>query len=270
MQCSNCYQQTEIGKFCTNCGALITENSEEAYSDEPVSVESEQTDPTYQHTEDPNHTSEIAERLKAITANFGHFFTTILRRPSDVKRANENDFISGIISILMYALLVSLGYYIMADNIFSTFIGNNGGLFSTPTPLHRELPFSDGFLWPFLKFIFLFIVMITFTYAGLKLIVSDYTFKTTLAKYGGYLLPFMLLLVTGYILILISLYSIGIVAISISILGAVFIVPTLILLEQQAHSIEPVYLLIVLYILNTIATGLIMSSALTTLLHFFN
>ncbi|WP_404451146.1 hypothetical protein LG329_12435 [Virgibacillus necropolis] len=268
MQCPNCFQQTEQGKFCTNCGALITQN-ESAVAEEANEVTAivEQQESTQQNNDQPKQTNEAVEKLKESASNFGHFFLTLLKKPSDVDRANGNDLVSGIISIVIYSLLFALGYYLMVDSLLNTF-GNIGGMFGGPSP--QSLPFTDGFLWPFLKFTILFAVIISLTFVALKLTASEYSYQATVAKFGGYLIPFLLLLVAGSILTLINLYSIGIIVISVSVLGALLLIPTFILFDQPTLGIDRIYLLIVIYILNILAASLILQSISTSIINLMN
>ena len=265
MQCSNCYQETEPGKFCTNCGASISADDTAVF--EEASAGSENHDlqtMEQQYHDDSVQTNEPS--LKQLSANFGHFFLTLVKKPSDATKANGNDLLSGIISIVLYSLLFALGYYLIVNSFYSSVMGNLGtGMLGGPFP--QSLPFTNGFLWPFLKFIILFAVIIFITFAGLQLTTSKHSFTSTVAKYGGYLIPFLLLLVAGYILLLISLYSIGIIAITVSVSGAVLIIPTLILLEKTELSVDRVYLLIIIYILNILAISFILRSIVTSLLH---
>ncbi|WP_430788740.1 hypothetical protein VBD025_01830 [Virgibacillus flavescens] len=270
MQCPNCFQQTEQGKFCTNCGALIPESEQDSSEETAASVDSEHTDHTPQSNDDTNHTNAAAEKIKAMSANFGHFFLAIIKKPSDVNRANENDFVSGIFSIAIYSLLFAIGYYMIVDSLFGLIYGNRIGIPNNPSTPAQSLPFKDGLLWPFLKLNVLFLVFIGLTFAALRLVGNGYAFRSTVAKYGGYLMPLTLLLIVGYFLVYISLYFIGAIVISASILGAILIVPTLILLEQPPKVFDRIYLLIVIYILNMLAACLIMKSAITAAAQLLN
>ncbi|ASK61291.1 hypothetical protein CFK37_03400 [Virgibacillus phasianinus] len=269
MQCPNCYQQTEQGKFCTNCGALISHN-ESAVTEESNELPAVVEQPNIDHStsDEPNQSNDAMEKIKQSSVNFGHFFLTLVKKPNDAKKANGNDLVSGIISIVLYSLLFALGYYLIADSFLTMFMGNIGSPFGGPAL--QSLPFTNGFLWPFLKFIVLFAVIIALTFIGLKLTAINYSFYATCAKYGAYLIPFLLLLAVGYILTTISLYSIGIIAIMVSVLGAIIIIPTLILLEKPATGADRIYLLLLIYILNILACAIIMQSILTSIIPLMN
>ncbi|MFZ3579419.1 hypothetical protein [Virgibacillus sp. DJP39] len=267
MQCPNCYQETEQGKFCTNCGASIP-TGDSPVTEEPIKDESEFEQQTQEYTDDSIQSNETLEKLKESSANFSHFFLTIVKKPSEVTRANGNDFLSGIISISLYSFLFALGYYLLVDSFINTFLGTAGNGMLGGRPKVQSLPFTDGFLWPFLKFIILFAIMASLTFAGLKLTTSDYSFQSIVAKYGGYLIPFSLLLVVGYILMFISLYSIGLVAIVVSVVGSILLIPTFILLEQAVSGIDRIYLLIILYMLNILVTLFVLQSIFASALRF--
>lgn len=255
MQCPNCHQETEEGKFCTNCGALIAQE-ESAVAKEPATTQVENSKPTAsEHTTSPKQPNEAVEKLKSSSTNFGHFFLTLLKKPNDARKANKNDLVSSSISIALYALLFAIGYYLVLNSIVS-FFG------SGPT-------FIDGFLLPLLKFIVLLAIIIAVTFAGLKLAGAEFSFVKSVAKFGAYLVPFLLLLVAGYILMLISFASLGIVAISISILGVLLIIPTLVLSEVPSTNMDRIYLLIIIYAVNFLVFSFIMQSVLVSLMSSF-
>lgn len=254
MVCSNCGQETEEGKFCTNCGVQLSDD-EAAVTSESPSIPLQQQSGSDQIRQETQNGS--TEKLKNIGANFGHFFSTLIKRPSEAKNANGNDFISGIIIMVIYALLLALGTYL----VFRAVIGQAGGVMGGP-----ELSFFDTFLLPLLEFIILFLVVAGLTFAVCKLSEQSFGFTDVLGKYGAYLIPFLLLYVLGFFVGLLGIPTLAITFILLSMVGILMIAPTFILLEQPAKGFDRIYSLLALYFVAVLVCGLLLQSFAMTLI----
>lgn len=254
MQCPSCGQQTEEGKFCTNCGAPLHQN-ESAAANEPAQhqAETSQTQPSQpnqQGNQQGNQATpqaapnEAVEKIKEIGNNFSNFFLTLVKKPSAAKQANQNDWISSVITMVIYALVFALGYFFSVKSTSSFMDDLSFGSSST------SVPFTDGFLWPFLKFALLVAVMVGVTFIVLKLATSDFNFLETIGKFGAYLMPFTLLLILGYVLFLIKLQSVGAIVIFASLFAAVLIIPTILLMEEKSVGIDRIYLMVIMHVVN--------------------
>src|SRR5699024_911091 len=120
MQCPSCGQQTEEGKFCTNCGAPLQSN-ESAATSEPVHNNQVQ-EPQAQQPQGEQSTAQAApnetvEKIKEIGNNFSNFFLTLVKKPSAAKQANHNDWISSVITMVIYALIFALGYFFALKSV---------------------------------------------------------------------------------------------------------------------------------------------------------
>lgn len=268
MQCPSCGQQTEVGKFCTNCGAPLPDNdvagsgtgmenssggSPEAGSqqtnepalDQTQAAAAQQT-PQEEQTNEQQPPNEAVEKIKEIGNDFSNFFLTLVKKPSAAKQANQNDWISSVITIGIYALVFALGYFFTLKIVGDPFSSSLGDLTGGST----SVPFTDGFLWPFLKFVVLFAIILGVTFTALKLATSDFNFLETLSKYGAYLMPFTLLLILGYLLFFIKLEAVGVVVLFVSFFAAVFIIPTILLMEEKSSGIDRMYLMVITHVIN--------------------
>src|SRR5699024_5149619 len=84
----------------------------------------------------------------------------------------------------------------------------------------------------------------------MKLATSDFNFLDTVGKYGAYLMPFTLLLILGYILVLIKLQTVGAIVLFLSFFAVVFIIPTILLMEGKSNGIDRIYLMIITHVVN--------------------
>src|SRR5699024_6101883 len=112
----------------------------------------------------------------------------LVKKPSAAKQANHNDWISSVITMVIYALIFALGYFFALKSVGGSVMSQLGSLLGEST----SIPFTDGFLWPFLKFAILIAIAVGVTFIVLKLATSDFKFLDTVGKYGAYLMPFTL------------------------------------------------------------------------------
>src|SRR5690625_2844985 len=111
MICQNCKQETEEVKFCTNCGAeLVVDDSAatvEASPEQAVESETPETTAPVQAEQTGQETNEYAEKLKGISSDFGQFFITLVKKPTEAKNADQNALISSIIVMVIFSILVA-------------------------------------------------------------------------------------------------------------------------------------------------------------------
>ncbi len=245
MKCSSCGEQTAEGKFCTNCGAELRQ--EELYESVVGSTASASS-----ADQNPNET---VEKLKTTGSNFGHFFVTLVKSPSEAKKANGSDMSSGIITFSLFSLLVALSYHLILSTIQMGFF--------------MQISFLDSFILPFIIFTILYLLIAGLTFAGAKLSVQAVTFPDVIAKYGAYLVPFLLLFTSGILFWLIGLSALAGLILFISILGSLLIAPTFILMEQEPVGFDRIYVLIGLYIIILLISGLFIQSFMDSMLGSF-
>jgi hypothetical protein len=259
MICPSCGQQTEEGKFCTNCGApLPVENN--AATQEPVN-----TDPTLEQEsnvgepsqplasgqqQNQSQSNDFMETVKRETSQFGAFFVKLLKKPSEGQNVTSSQLISGIITIVIFSLLISLGTYIISSSIGSYFM---------------QVSFVDSFLLPLIQFLVLFGIIAAISFAGVKLGGQSLSFTDVVAKTGAYSVPFLVLTVLGSLLALVELPLSGTI-ILIGLIGPVLLVPTLILLERPAPAFDRIYLLIGIYFVTLLASGYLLANVVDALL----
>ncbi|WP_042220426.1 zinc ribbon domain-containing protein [Oceanobacillus manasiensis] len=253
MICPNCGQQTEEGKFCTNCGApLPVENN--AATQEPVN-----TDPTIEQEsnvgepsqplssgqqQNQSQPNDVMETVKRESSQFGSFFVKLLKNPSEGKNIASSHLIPGIITIVIFSLLISLGTYIITSSIGSYFM---------------EVSFVDSFLIPLIQFLILFGIIAAISFAGVKIGGQSLSFTDVVAKTGAYSVPFLVLTVLGSLLALVELPLSGTI-ILIGLIGPILLVPTLILLERPAPAFDRIYLLIGIYFVTLLASGYLLAN----------
>jgi|SRR5690625_277071 len=259
MICKSCHQETEEGKFCTNCGAelVVEESAATVESTEKLIAEAEpvETITPAQSEQVQQDSNEYAEKIKDISSDFGGYFMTLIKKPSEAKNTDQNVLISSIIVIAIFSILVALNGYISVNNYYNDILGSAS--------------FADNFLIPLLKYIILFALIPVVTFVASKISAQEVPLPTIIAKYGSYLVPFLLLYVIGILFTLIKLGFPFTTVTTISILGPVLIVPILIILEKPVKVFDRMYVLIALSIVSYIIYGYLGSSGLSDVLSRF-
>jgi len=254
MLCPNCGQEIEKGKFCTNCGAQLQDEESAAAADEPViaeepvnqAVENEQ--PEQEESQDQNEPNEFVERLKSESAHFGSYFVRMLKSPSEAAKSKSNELIPGIITMVIFSLLIALGTYLMARSLGSVFV---------------EISFVDSFILPLVQFLILFAAIAGLTFGGTKLTGYSLSITDVLAKVGAYSVPFLVLSVAGALLGSLGLTVAGSLVV-LGLLGIILMIPTFIILESQANGIDRIYVLLGIYIIAFFISSLLIQDIMGT------
>lgn len=248
MVCQTCGKETEEGRFCAHCGAQLTAD-ESAAATQPLG-ESEPSPVQESHEmetrveSDTSDDNEFVEKTKEIAANFGQLFVDQIKSPMNSKQVNSTHLISGIITIVIFALVMAINSY-MSYKSFA-YIG--------------EAVFVDGFLIPFLQQLLLFGIVASLVFGATKLCNLSFSYSDIVAKYGAYAVPFLLLYVVGFLFSLVDLVSLSIITITVSLFGSILIIPTIIVLEQKSRSLDQLYVIIGMSIISLIAFGYLTSS----------
>src|SRR5699024_9182935 len=117
----------------------------------------------------------------------------------------------------------------------------------------KNAGFCDAFLIPFLQVFAMLAIFIVLTFGAAKLTMRDLSFQYTIAKFGSYAVPFLLVFAVGFLATLVDLYTIANILSAASVLGIGLVIPVLILREQPIKGFDHVYLMIILSIISFIS-----------------
>lgn len=254
MFCQHCNQKTESGRFCTNCGKELVAN-ESAATSNPITEENISEASGSASPETTQQSNEFTDQIKDVSSNFGKFFMTLMKKPSEAKNVNSTHLYSSIILMVVFSLLIALNTYI-SESTQQSWYDFGSDWFSTNT----SISFVDYFLIPLVKYVILFGILATLTFAATKLVSQQISFKEIIAKFGGYLVPFLLLYVLGILFSLIKLGFPFTIVYSVSLLAPSIIVPILILTEKPVKGFDLVYVIIGLSIVTRIVNSYLSSS----------
>lgn len=226
MQCNNCQHQQSTGKFCVKCGSPLIHTSSQTTENvfvPPTPARETQnptvaaTIPSYQTTVEPNlH----VEKVKETSKQYWSYFIQHLKKPSTIFNKGETHFINGIISMVILALFTSLALYKNISVLFKPF--SSGNLFETDNlmPSFFKIFFSTS-----LTIGALALLSMTIIYLVTKFFGTIVTFKHVVAVNGALTVPFILLAIIAYILLLIDSLVFGNALLFLSIIFSLFIMP---------------------------------------------
>ena len=249
MNCTICNEYIDEGRFCPNCGTALQEEAA-AMTDETLNSPSPIEENTHQ---EPIATNQRVNRSATPKFSFdiiADYYKKLVKKPFTAIEKTENDIIPGIISLIIFALLVGAESYYSMKELSSGFISPS---------------FTSDFLLSFLRFSLILVFVAAITFAALKLTVNESSFKDVFAKYTAFLVPFLLLFAAGFLLELISLPTIPGQLISISLRAPLLVIPAIFILNSKKKEIDLIYLLVGIYT-ATYIVNVYLVEALTSIL----
>jgi hypothetical protein len=272
MKCQQCGHETQSGMFCTNCGSplenpktdetFVSEleslgHNPEVSEVEEIPVPSTDSEPQFMnqdtastsHEEQPKQSKkDFSDQLATVFSNFGHFFITLVKQPSQARKANHNDLYSAIITIFAYVLILALSAFLP-----HAFYARRSWFIPVPS-------FFYEFLMPFILLLVTFGGIVSLVFVTTKVAKADLTYSSVVGKYGAYLLPYALLYFAGLLISVGHLPILPSILITIGILGPIFVIPALILYEKEHVGFDRIYLLFGLYFVEILFILLIGNS----------
>ncbi|MFC5531486.1 hypothetical protein [Cohnella yongneupensis] len=223
MQCTQCGHINQSGKFCVKCGASLEAAAAAAGANPgfPQGVPQQQTavqppyaqpgayagqaQPQYGQPAQFNQPNPQLQQAKQVANQFFNLFGQALKRPMRVsEQTNAGQMASGIISLVLFALLAPLTVYFL-------FKSNANG---------ESVPFGEFALRPFAFMLFIVLAANTLIFVTLKFGNVVRSYKEVLARFGAYSVPAVAIVFVAFLLSLmdanltfdISILGIGIVA----------------------------------------------------------
>lgn len=232
MICSNCQNEQESGKYCEKCGSVLTVEKEVEVS-QVETTEAEGAATTNVDTS-ASTTNETSENVKKALNNYGTYFLKNLKNPTNALKADENLFISGLITIGIYILTFGLAIYFIIYSITKDF----AGFFGVEVPF-----FSIFFRSVFIALLFLAIGLLS-TIAMAKWVgKSTISYQQFVSQYSSLLVPLVVLHIVALLGGLFAAPNLTLVTLALSLTLATIIVPALLTFEKvQNLSQQSVYL----------------------------
>jgi hypothetical protein len=279
MKCQHCGHESESGKFCSNCGTLldasfedqetidpnaivleqkaeidsqpenVNDQKEAGESQEPLPIPStSNTESAKDQEKQTENKADFTDQFASVFTNFGHFFLTLVKKPSEARKANEKDIFSALITILAFSLIVALTLFLP-----HAFIARRTWFIPGPSVFYE-------FIMPLFLFIILLGGVASLTYVAAKITKVEHTYLDVIGKFGAYLLPYVLLYLVGALLSIGHMPFLPAILFSISIFGPIFVIPVCILFEKEATGLDRIYTLLGQYFVTFLFIYLIANS----------
>ncbi|WP_182199812.1 zinc-ribbon domain-containing protein [Paraliobacillus salinarum] len=201
MYCKNCQAPLETdAKFCVNCGAKVTETSNQtegtvaehdqvAATNAGISTENNQGTSTNSNTDNKATANEYVDQGKEVAKKYWSFLPQAVLHPyATSKRVNEEGMINAIITLVLFSLFIPLSSYIGVSTYF-------------------RAPFFDTVLKPFVIMLLFFALLIAVKFGVAKLMKANISFIGVLARFGTLMVVPTIFVLASIIFMFLSSYT---------------------------------------------------------------
>ncbi|MFS0783782.1 hypothetical protein [Bacillus sp. 1P06AnD] len=243
MKCRNCGHENEGGKFCEKCGTKL----EDARS-EVAAASATQQEPV------KNQPSQYIESTKKISKMYFSYFLDVLKHPyANSQSVNKEYMVNGIITIILFSLFIPLMTYFGLKGLMSNFNEFGSDLFGVG--MDMAPPFTAVVVKPFFAYLIFIALVITFTFAAVRFGRVNVGYTDVVARFGSFLIPFVLLLAIGLIFSILKV-KFFLFFLSLGFMGAIFIIPPLVIASYKRNSksgMDVIYGSLLTYLLTIIS-----------------
>ncbi|KYD09091.1 MULTISPECIES: zinc ribbon domain-containing protein [Heyndrickxia] len=242
MKCPNCQHENEGGNFCENCGTRLLEqagNEVAASATHPIQTPSEKA-----------QSNQYVEATKKISKQYFQYFIQVLKKPyANSHSVGEEHFVNGIITIILYSLFIPFILYFGVKILFSG-INRFGSLFGAN--INAGPPFAETVIIPFFGYLVLTILVITFTFAAIRLGKVQVGYKEVLARFSSFLIPFVAILLIGLIFAIIKI-KFFLAIFLLGFFGSILMVPPLVIAsykKENHEGLDVIFGSLIIYVLT--------------------
>ncbi|WP_404405058.1 hypothetical protein [Jeotgalibacillus malaysiensis] len=261
MSCTSCGHEQTSGKFCGNCG------SEMVYKEETVSQAEQQVaasatappPPLQQQTQQQHQAATVSsapnptiEKAKHTSRNYLNYIKTFIKNPSHIFNTGEQQFLNGLISLILFTVLFAAMPYLIVRQVASTV-----GFFSFSEFSGINAPsFFEVFIQAFFVIAIFLLIVTASLYVVNKGFGREDSFKSIISYYGTHLILPILLAAGSIITLFTSMYRLTTVLLGVSFLLALAMIPFYMissLVTKKSKTTDPVFAVAIYIILSGIA-----------------
>ncbi|MER2090420.1 MAG: hypothetical protein ABS920_11835 [Sporosarcina sp.] len=252
MNCVNCGNSQEVGKFCGKCGTPFAPVNNETATPEQAATTANRAGEGHMHQAPntaqaqqmpqpaPVEPNIHVEKIKAQSKMYGGYFMQHLKRPSHAFNQSQEGFVNGLISVILLGVVFAL----IVSAVSSSFLSSYGPSFiSVFGSTIISVLIVVG-----LPIVTLFIIN--------KLFGPQLSFKSIISIYGAHLSPLLIGSGAALILILLKSFAFANVILATVLMFAIFILPlyliSVLLTKKSTNTLDPLYGFILYLVLFTI------------------
>ncbi|MGE8204650.1 hypothetical protein ACQKP0_08805 [Heyndrickxia sp. NPDC080065] len=245
MKCQICQHENEGGRFCENCGSkLITSTKDE-------------TAATVESAHSSSDKVQYFETTKKISNQYFNYFIQVLKKPyASSQSVGSEHFINGIMTIILFSLLIPLIFYFALKGVLADFSSYGSNFFGTPVEI--KPPFTDIVIKPFFAYIIFTFLVITFTFASIKLGRINVSYKEVTARFGSLLIPFVSLLAISLIMSILKI-KFFFYFLLLGFIGSIFMIPPLVIAsykKDHQEGVDVIFGSLLTYVLTFISISI--------------
>ncbi|MDE5414084.1 hypothetical protein [Alkalihalobacterium chitinilyticum] len=189
MNCPQCGSIVENGsKFCTSCGCKLDTVVQTAATNDGTAPSSPTT--SFQD-------NQYLQQGREVSKQYLGYALEVLKNPMGMgKTVNGGSYVNGIISIVLYSLLLPIYAYFLMKKVSQGFM---------------PFSFSDIVIMPFITIAIFVIVLTAIMFGIVKLMKVEGSFKDVLARFGTFLVVPVTFLLVAIILVFLSVISFSLI-----------------------------------------------------------
>ncbi|MGM8215842.1 hypothetical protein ACLIA0_09760 [Bacillaceae bacterium W0354] len=231
--CSKCNSTQESGQFCGVCGGQLVEQNETVQNVDVQNVAPQNNVEQIQMNHQPNQQAptqqpnETVENVKKELSNYWNYFLNFLKQPTKALNTNDQNFVNGLITLILYAFTFGLSLYFLINGLYKEMSSWFGVGESAPF-------FSITFRVMFFVALLVLSGLVS-AFVMLKVAKVNTSIQTLVAQYGSLAVPFLTVNLLAVLTALASAEQLTTMLLMGGYLLFVFVTPALLVFEKATQ-----------------------------------
>ncbi|MET3684439.1 hypothetical protein ABID56_002576 [Alkalibacillus flavidus] len=195
--CPSCSHEQAEGYFCEHCGTELAENNtQQEQQTQQIQTEPNQQESSQTTVQQQTSQSDITTKVKG----FWNHYLSVVKRPDQSLAFGSESYVYGILSLVVFALILSLGMYTGIRGQMSSFQIAGVG---------ESIPFFETVFRQVFLYSVLALTALVATLVVLRFNKVSVTIYELLAQFGHVSVPFAFLGAIGLIMTLLDVLTYG-------------------------------------------------------------
>ncbi|GIO46476.1 hypothetical protein J34TS1_12410 [Paenibacillus azoreducens] len=257
--CPKCHHSNDYGNFCEECGTRLPVGEAEVGAEAASELDGMANSPYGSSTSASGETSTgqaYLQNAKHVSKLYFSYFVDVMKRPfAYAQNAGREQFVNGLITILIFSLVIPLIFY-LGFHEYASYFGRSS--------------FLQSLLRPFVGYVIFTGLVMTYTFLAVKCSKVNVSYQDVAGRFGALLVPFTCSFLIAFVLVFleVKLFVFFILA---GFIGSVFTVPALVIssyTKNNRNGLDTVYGTILTYVLTFITLYLMGKMLLSSIGNF--